>query len=237
MYTEQLFKVALNGLYSKYKALMPGWYPNKYGQVEEVDRAWKLYYNAAHTQLSMLLLGEEGLRTAKDDLTNFGTTAAYPMANPRHSQANPIRIKEPGQRPVFIGASNRTGSVLSEEAWWPLPNDAWVMGGVHSLTPFYMAMAKVPEDAQLWETRFGGRPRVLGRELIGLAAFGYKRVNYSSEAKLGIVLAPDDKTKATSATFDDYLKVTANYKSAADIKAIFKDSAAVDYDKYTLPTL
>lgn len=238
MYTKILCKSALDGLYGEYKKLMPGWYGDKYGQEEEVDRAWKLYHNAAHTQLSLLLLGEEGLRLAKEELTNFGTTAAYPVLNPKRDQARAIKVVPEGKtKPVFVGASNRTGSILNESDWWPMPNDAWVMGGVHSLTPFYMAMSAIPDDSAVWETRFGGRPRVLGRELIGLATFGYKRIKHGHEGALGIVFGPVDKAKATGATFDAYLAATKNFKSAADIKSIFDDTQSADYATYTKPKL
>ncbi len=242
MYTELFFKAAVDGVYQEYRSLMPNWYPDKYGQTEEVDRAWKLYSNAANTQLSMLLLGDAGIRAAKEMLTNFGTTAAYPMNNPSGQVANAIKVWKGGQQghpsgKIKVGASNRTGSILNESDWWPLPNDAWVLGGVHSLTPFYMAMAAQPTDKEVWETKFGGRPRVLGRELLGLMTFGYKRIKHASEASLGLVVAPTDKDKATGATFRQYLDAAKTYKDAASIKAVFKDDQATAYKDHTKLTV
>lgn len=223
LYTEQSLKTELGGLYSEYRKQMPRWYKDQYGEKEEIDRAWKLYSNASRSQLSMLVLGDISIRGDKDLLKNMGTTAAYPMTNPS--------AQTTGQNPR-TSASNRTGSVLNEQDWWPLPNDAWLLGGVNSLAQFHLASGTNPSDDLMWDAS-AGRPRVLGRELIGLFAFGYIRIKHGHEAKLGIVFGPNNKKAATEATFTQYLFAVTEYVGVAQIKAKLVNSK--DYSKFAMP--
>jgi hypothetical protein len=54
------------------------------------------------------------------------------------------------------------------------------MGGIHGLKRFHLTLAEVPDDL-IWDLR-AGRPRVLGRELLGLGAFGYSLIGVPSWA-------------------------------------------------------
>jgi hypothetical protein len=215
--TKKEFEKAVGGLYRTYwEEHRPGWYQDKWGQEEEIDRAWKLYNNARNTQLSMLLLGDQTIRDPKDHngaglLRNLGTTAAYPLQD----------IK--GQTFRGEAAASRTGSILNEEDWWTLPNDAWVLGGVHSGTRFYLASPALPADDLFWD-KSKKRPRVLGRELIGLITFGYRCVIHPAAGDNGkplqITFDPVDDSKADEATFAEYLKAIRTFKSASAIRAI-----------------
>jgi hypothetical protein len=216
MYTETTLKSALTTLASEYVKQMPHWY-NAGSETEEFDNAWQVYSNAANTQLTLLVLGDISIRSDEDLLQNVGTTANFPMRSKKS-----------------LAASNQKGSVLNEKYWWPMINDAWVLGGVHSLTPFHMAYNSRPPDDDLWDLR-GKRPRVLGRELLGLFTFGYRRIRHSHEAKLGIVFAPVNKTKATQATFAEYLDAVKT-ATPAGIKDIFVLTACINWADYTLPT-
>lgn len=225
MYVEQDLKTELRRLYSTYKQHMPRWYKRRqYSENEEIDRAWRLYSNAGATQLSMLVLGEADIREDTDLLKNMGTTAAYPMTNPERS----VTV---GRNPK-TAASNKKGSVLNEEAWWPLPNDAWTLGGVNSLAQFHLASGAVPSDDLLWDAR-ASRPRVLGRELIGLFAFGYIRVQHDHEATLGIVFGPAKKNVATNATFTQYLEAIRRCTNVGMITAKLAESK--DYSLFAMP--
>lgn len=223
MYTEQALKTELGLLYGDYKKQMPRFYKDKWGEKEEIDRAWKLYSNAADTQLSMLLLGDVKIRSDKALLKNMGTTAAYPMTNPAGTTT--------GRNPR-TSASNSTGSVLNEQDWWPLPNDAWVLGGINSLAQFHLASGINPADDLLWDAS-AARPRVLGRELIGLFAFGYTRIKHEHEATLGIVFGPANKEAATRATFTQYLLAVKQYVGVGTIKAKLINSK--DYSRFSMP--
>jgi hypothetical protein len=214
--TKDQFEEAVAGLYGTYwDKHRPGWYKDKWGKAEEIDRAWKLYNSALNTQLSMLLLGDQTIRDPDDNhgaglLRNLGTTAAYPVRD-FNGRAHPGKA-----------ASSRKGSILNEDDWWTLPNDAWVLGGVHSLTPFYLASPTLPADPLLWDSK-KHRPRVLGRELIGLIHFGYARVILQAAGDSGrplqITFEPMNALKATGATFAEYLRAIDTFKGAGDIKA------------------
>lgn len=78
-----------------------------------------------------------------------------------------------------------------------------------------------------------GRPRVLGREIIGMFNFGSVRVAHAHEAKLGIVFGPHSAEGAKSATFTNYLKVLGNVSSAANIRNIFDPHVA--HNNFRMP--
>ncbi|OWJ67881.1 hypothetical protein BWR60_06635 [Inquilinus limosus] len=170
---------------------------------EETKKAWTLYSNAYFTQLDTLLLGGIEIRGDKALLGNFGTTAQKPV------KGKAANTKGDGT------ASITQGSVLNDVEWWPLLNDAWILGGITSGSDFYLASQKMPADDDIWDESFR-RPRVLGRELIALASFGYQRTAHS---KLGTAFVADDADRARGATFTAYLDAIGQYGSAAEIRA------------------
>lgn len=248
MYTKVTFEAEIKKIWNKITAFKPHWY-EKGGlkQQLEIDDAWEMYENAKNSSLSELLLGDVKLRSQIEVLRNFGTTSATESTMERgtlregrkqikttsvtHSAMNELAKKH---RPADGIAHIRRGSVLNDGWWWPFKNDAWVLGGIHGLRRFHLAMADVPDDL-IWD---GGakRPRVLGRELLGLAAFGYSLIGVPSWAiqaptrseikktpdlakgrvtqtpvgansvreTIGNVFAPQSKTDAQKATFTTY---------------------------------
>lgn len=54
--------------------------------------------------------------------------------------------------------------------WTVLVNDAWLLGGIHSHTPFYLASPRTPET--IYDVA-NARMTVTARELTGLKSFGY----------------------------------------------------------------
>jgi hypothetical protein len=233
MYDEGSFKAAVHSLYdARYRPIVPRWYRLK-SKETEIDKAWKLYTNARNNDLSMLILGGKDIRSDTDLLANLGTTANAPVTNPSGQFAVPPTRS--GPRGPWVqppSASNRTGSVLNDKGWWPLQNDAWVLGGVHGLSQFHMASPGMPPDDELWDAS-KGYARVLGRELIGLFAFGYIRVQHDHEDKLGLVLAPNNKQAATEATFAQYLDAVLPYINAAQITNKLANSK--DYSLFAMP--
>lgn len=217
MYTKSSMTSALDSLYGDYLRQKPRWY--RIGtKTQEIDNAWAVYSNAGSTQTRMLILGDISIRSNEDMLQNFGTTANYPMRNQN-----------------TLAASNQKGSVLNEKYWWTMINDAWVLGGANSLTPFHMSYASTPPDGDLWDdSARPPRPRVLGREIWGLYNFGYRRIRHSHEATLGIVFAPVDESKAKNARFVDYLDSLDN-ATLPKIKDIFKLTTCINWADYTLP--
>jgi hypothetical protein len=215
MYDATTLTDALSNLYDVYLRQNPDWHRLS-SKDEEIENAWAVYSYASATQTQSLILGDSSIRSDEDLLRNFGTTANHPMQE---------------QDPE--GASNQKGSVLSERLWWPMINDAWVLGGANSLTPFYLAFGAQPPDERLWDDR-AGRPRVLGRELWGLFHFGYRRIRHDHEETLGLVFAPVDESKAKDARFEDYLNALGDL-SLGKIRDLFGMAAAINRADYRLP--
>jgi hypothetical protein len=59
--------------------------------------------------------------------------------------------------------------------------------------------------------------RMLGRELVGLRTFGYRRVPNRFEATLGVVFGPTDPDRALGSSFSQYYDALAGTRNAADI--------------------
>jgi hypothetical protein len=143
----------------------------------------------------------------------------------------------------------RKGSVLNDGYWWPFKNDTWIIGAVHGLKVFHLATTDgVIDDALIWDKK-SNRARMLGRELIGLYTFGYRRVTaffvdkITNEKKpdgdfrksVGVILAPQDGKAAMGANYGDYFLAVSNFKSFDDIyDAILDAGTAVDMEKYDL---
>jgi hypothetical protein len=180
---------------------------------EECLRAWNLFENAKANDLAMLILGQAGLRTDMDLLRNMGTTATSSMV--KESDLTSSTTEGP------VSSSSHAGSVLTESNWWPLANDAWVLGGVQGLHSFHLAMGAMPAEEALWDPG-RNRMRMLGRELAGLRAFGYRRVSNQFESTLGVVFAPGDTNRALAANFAQYYAALAETRSAAAILKSFE---------------
>jgi len=134
----------------------------------------------------------------------------------------------------------RKGSVLNDNFWWPFKNDSWILGGVHGLRFFHLTMAKVP-DTLIWASK-ENRPRMLGRELIGLKEFGYSWVAEFGKGKkpsisqklinlTGMVFAPTDRSKAEGASFEKYRNAIKKYTSEQSISDAMLKSP-IPYSKY-----
>ena len=223
MYDLSSFTSELNSLQLLYQHQKPRWYRARVPWSKEVNNAWRLYSNAKANNLGMLVLGGEDIRTDADLTNNMGTTAANPVDN---RSGTTVSASAPS-------GSNTTGSVLKERFWWPMLNDAWVLGGLHGLAQFHLAspsIASVSDDS-LWDAG-AKRPRVLGREIIGLFNFGYVRVSHDHEAKLGIVFSADNKLSAQGATFRNYLTAINLVTSVSNIKSMLTPN--VKYTSYRL---
>lgn len=192
MYTERSFKEELARIWSTVTSFKPHWYTMGSQQIE-INDAWEMYQNARGSNLSELLLGEMKLRSQLEVLKNFGTTSGTETTMERHTlyddkkklispgQVNETLRQGKGYKKDDGIAHIRRGSVLNDGWWWPFKNDAWVIGGIHGLKRFHLTMASAPDDL-LWDGK-DGRPRVLGRELLGLSAFGYSLIGVPAWAK------------------------------------------------------
>lgn len=193
MYSETSFRAELTRIWSTVMSFKPRWYKVT-SQKVEIDDAWQMYLNARNSNLAELLLGDVKLRSQIEVLKNFGTTSGTETTMERQTlfddknakifpaqvNATVMAAKGQGYRRDDGIAHIRRGSVLNDGWWWPFKNDAWVIGGIHGLKRFHLTLAKVPDDL-LWDAG-DARPRVLGRELLGLAAGGYALIGLPSWA-------------------------------------------------------
>ncbi len=138
---------------------------------------------------------------------------------------NPTKTDRTGVPAIPIVGS---GSILSTKGWSPMLNDAFILGGVHREYEFHFTLsdgqatlfnsvlaATDPKENEnpselwrkfiladptcLWED---GHPRVLLRELIGLAKFGYQPK--FEKQQLGFLCKKKDDSD--SASFAAYLE-------------------------------
>lgn len=193
--------------------------------------AYKMYAHAAEASPGCLLLGKQSMRAKKELLANFGVTAVVPK------ETTLKRLKEASGDMEVEGLSTH-GAIQSDENWLPFFNDAWLLGGVHSLKIFYLDAKPTStgwlDEVAVWNDG-ARRPRILGREVATLHAFGYRRVKPTSERFLGLTLGPTDKSAATGADFGRIFTAMSRVGSAADVLDKLRDEVA--YENYLLPGL
>lgn len=124
-----------------------------------------------------------------------------------------------GQKPVDVVGP---GSILSDDSWTPMLNDAYILAGVHGRQEFQWAAegfdaefgASNLPDFEKWKSYAvkhsvfwgddgnakGVVPRVFGREVIGLKTFGY----LPRFTKVNIIFKWSYQPKVHP-TFDSYL--------------------------------
>lgn len=260
---------------------------DKYQETKDttIQNAWAIYKNALNSNLKEMLLGDVKLRSEISILQNFGTTAGTTTTMDRGilrdgsnnkvttqmvtktidtqnlAISEAVRHGEEARKFIIPTTGSEMlykGSVLNDGFWWPLINDAWVLGAVHGLRVFHLALAEV-DPALLWDAS-NNRPRVLGRELIGLVTAGYSLIGLPSWAKTkpdpklgastlstasttgaaatqkeirtayGWTFSPTSKTKAQNLTFTSYHAAIDSFNSLGKLTAIF--SSEITYDDY-----
>lgn len=250
------FSQEILSIWGDIKTQKPFWYKKNLDNdsiIEaEILDAWLLYENARNSSLREMLLGDVGLRSDLPVLNNFGVTTGSKSAielgtvykdkyalkvDDILESVTQSRDKNLSQEDVRKHLQN--GSILNDGSWWPFKNDAWVLGAVHGLKIFHLGMQTIPNKL-LWD---GGanRPRVLGRELIGLAAFGYKRVIHLAKDKktelqmarqlVGMVWGPTSRDDAEGATFTEYYKQLAAITNYGKLQS-FALGNTIGYGQY-----
>jgi len=189
------FESAVKAEWNRILATKPGWYAAG-SQAEEIDDAWEMYLNTRESLLREQLLGETKMRTNVPLLQNFGTASGTTttaergtlIVETRHGRQVKKTSIGANQITAKVGVDDqedmlRRGSVLNDGYWWTFKNDAWVMGCVHGLKVMQLSKEGLSQlsdlDDLVWDSG-AKRPRVLGRELIGLHAAGYKRIVHFS---------------------------------------------------------
>jgi hypothetical protein len=148
-WTVQQFSSSANDVMHLYKAHNNWW---KWMEDSSLDifRAWKLYEQAFANPLGMLILGDAKIRGNSDLIMNFGVTNANGLSDEKELKMicdiTSSRQKAAGAK-VAIKVLG-SGSVLNDQSWTPLLNDAFILGGVHGGHDFYWA----EEDFARYET-------------------------------------------------------------------------------------
>jgi hypothetical protein len=183
---------------------------------ETIKNAWDVYRHSSASLLAEMLLGDVKLRSEVSILQNFGTTAGSQTSMARlllppfatedavtkaltdqtvqHGIAKAEGIRLGKSTDTLVTPTSKAellyqGCVLNDGFWWPLINDCWVLGAVHNLKVFHLALADIPEGL-LWDAG-EKRCRVLGRELIGLIAAGYALIGLPDWAAPKTISADD----------------------------------------------
>jgi hypothetical protein len=158
-------------------------------ELASIEVAWNIYQAAAHTNLRFLILGRWVLNSQPG---NAGID--------RMMQENLHIMDE-----VFTG-----GPIMNTSSWTLLVNDAWVLGGIHSHTDFYLASPRTLENIYNVEGNFAGQMTVTGRELTGLRVFGYT-MQALQLGEAAVCTTPDLANMADFATYRQHIaQYTAN---------------------------
>ncbi len=134
-----------------------------------------------------------------------------------------IDTDEHGAMMKNFGVVNNSaaGSILlMGSALWNLTvNDCWVLGAVHSQLPFYPA--STVSKANIFDDKYV--LSITGRELFGLALFGYRQEISEYSGTLGSAFEVANPRKAAAATLLAYQQAMGTLtKGGAD--QVFKDA-------------
>lgn len=186
------------------------------------DYGWTLYQRTYQNQLDLLLLGSRDTRKDDDLLRNFGTTSVTAIDESRGVFLGESiryvkrRMEESGIGDMqgYDGMSATHGSILGEKRWVPVLNDIWLVAGCHRLSSFYVGALK---DGTMW-SKSQDRPRILGREILGLLACGYAMLDTPQSELTGTVFVPRDKDLAQGASLTRIGQAAASVTSLAALK-------------------
>jgi len=183
-----------------------------------VDVAWKLYQNARKPNLDFHLFGRHITGKKAKSLQDFrdekGKTAQLPKELQGITKSS---IDKYEQNFGYVNDSGN-GSILmmGGQKWNFTVNDSWLLGGVHSHLPFYAASPI--SKANILDKQY--YLSITGRELLGLALFGYKEEK--GHPALGTVYVCADKKKASAARLTDYQLAVSEIVSKKSAEAAFK---------------
>jgi hypothetical protein len=155
-------------------------------QLASIEVAWNVYHAAMDTDLQFLILGRWVMNSIPE----------HPGID-RILQENLHIMDE-----VFTG-----GPILNSHNWTLLVNDAWVLGGIHSHTEFQLASPRTLENIYNDNGPYAGQMTVTGRELTGLAVFGYAWNDLES-GEVAVCTNPD---LADMADFPTYIQHITSY--------------------------
>ena len=201
-------------------------------KLQYMMNAWQLYKCANRSTLGMLLLGDTKIRKDKSLLANFGIASAGGLKDPEElkmlEKLKAERVKV-GSTVEVLGS----GSILNDQYWTPLLNDAFVIGGVHAQQDFHLAEDEADKyfvthgrppaggspppsadaDARrLWSGFFAAHPGLLwgedyhGPRILSRELIGLKTFGYQPQFSThGLFFTCKDPGTASHASFARYL--------------------------------
>lgn len=99
--------------------------------------------------------------------------------------------------------SNGRGSILSSDNWTLLANDAWVLGGLHSLTEFHFASPL--RWSNLWDEA-NQRMSIMAREVIGITSSGYQLMRPNTQLEtIATYYSRQEAVNASLLTYKDHV--------------------------------
>lgn len=120
-----------------------------------------------------------GFRQERGSVGGFAPPSAHPRSRTEAGQAKELRkTKSAGDipKPQIDNLSLfERGTVICDDDWSLLGNDAFILGGIHGGSTFHLGLKKTPDQKNLWSSdpAFPG-PRVFGREILMLCHAGYR---------------------------------------------------------------
>lgn len=185
--------------------------------------AYEFYMLAYRAKLEMLLLGPAKSRQMPEEVKNFGISSNINFRSQTIGNAD------------LSAEMKKYGSIMSENNYCHLFNDLWILGGVHCCIQFQLiSFPSYPTTYNstvnpntLWRSKTK-RLGMLGRELVILHHFGYRRVQTTTEQTpltdptLGLVFVPGERVKAEGATLTSFVQIVDQYEGADDVKALLQ---------------
>lgn len=184
-----------------------------------------------------------------------GAPSLTPIPTAGSASVSPSASMAPGATTSALPAGGAVsvigaGSILSTKGWSPMLNDSFIMGGVHAEHDFHLALS--PDEKaifegvnsaiaakDIWKEFFRRNPvsfwnsqynvpRVFTRELLGLAAFGYK----PEFSKHQLTFVCTNKGEADEASLSKYCESLRNAKLTpiADKTKVLKEIARFVFD-------
>ncbi|WP_152249596.1 hypothetical protein [Xanthomonas maliensis] len=158
-----------------------------------VNVAWRTYLNAQKTNLQFLVIGRilksepVGIDACNQIVPGIGPSMKINMA---------VMNEDAGG-----------GSIMDSSKWTMLVNDAWLLGGIHSRTKFYLASPRTKVNIINSDGLYANQLTVTGRELAGLKMFGYRVISM----KIGEVAIHYDASLSGTASFEKYTRGVSDY--------------------------
>ena len=131
-----------------------------------IFNARRLYTAARNNSLGYLLLGDAKIRTSGSLLMNFGLASGNGVSEAQ--ELKQIEALEQERGKVAGPASGPavrvlgSGSILNDQAWTPMLNDAFILGGVHGGQDFYWTEEGFEQHNMLGKNDFLERRAAFG---------------------------------------------------------------------------